>query len=148
MALTARPQQPGVVDTPSLLRRDVVVDFDWRAAIGAVRLREDELRALAAAGRRLVRVRGQWVEVDPDHIARALEFLARAAGGSGRVAEVLRLAARPPAGVPFVGVEAEGWLADVLAGAASVRVAEVPVPSGFLGTLRDYQRRGLDWLMM
>ncbi|WP_121194332.1 DEAD/DEAH box helicase [Motilibacter peucedani] len=146
VALSARPHQPGAVDVPSLLRRDVVVDFDWRAAVGAVRLREDELRELAAAGRRLVRVRGQWLEVDPAGIAQALEFLSQAPSGSGTVAEVLRMAARPPAGVSFVGIDAEGWLADVLAGAAAVRVADVPVPPDFGATLSPYQQRGLDWL--
>ena len=51
-----------------------------------------------------------------------------------------------PGGLPLVGVDADGWLGDLLAGDGAVRVQSVPVPAGFTGRLRPYQERGLAWL--
>jgi non-specific serine/threonine protein kinase len=65
------------------------------------------------------------------------------------LAEVLGLAAtldEETAGLPVLGVEGEGWVADLLAAAADERVERVPAPDGFTGTLRPYQERGLAWL--
>ncbi|MBO0714244.1 MAG: DEAD/DEAH box helicase, partial [Acidimicrobiales bacterium] len=47
---------------------------------------------------------------------------------------------------PLSGVEADGWLGELLAGAIDRRVEAMPTPSGFAGALRPYQERGLAWL--
>ncbi|MPY91995.1 MAG: hypothetical protein GEV08_02715, partial [Acidimicrobiia bacterium] len=58
---------PGVV-TESGFGLDQLVSFTWEAALGGRRLTRAELSALAraaAAKQQLVRVRGEWAEVDP-----------------------------------------------------------------------------------
>jgi SNF2 family DNA or RNA helicase len=49
-------------------------------------------------------------------------------------------------GLPLVGVDARGWIGDLLSGAADQRVEPIPTPAAFAGTLRPYQQRGLAWL--
>ena len=73
------------------------------------------------------------------------------ATGEGELAlsDALRLALAPDgqAGLPIDGVDAEGWVDDLLRdlrhGPRRERVNE---PPGFNGTLRPYQRVGLSWL--
>src|SRR6185437_11398520 len=51
-----------------------------------------------------------------------------------------------PGGLPVVGIEADGWLADLLAADVDRRLETVAAPESFIGTLRPYQERGLSWL--
>ena len=43
-------------------------------------------------------------------------------------------------------MRADGWLGDLLAGAAAQSLAPLEPPDGFTATLRPYQQRGLSWL--
>ncbi|HEU0103688.1 MAG TPA: DEAD/DEAH box helicase [Mycobacteriales bacterium] len=143
------PGQPGATDVGTVIGQQGLADVRWEVLLGEHGLDEDELAALAAAGQRLVRVRGQWVQVDPDKLARARTFLRRRRSGPMALAEVLQALARAddgPGGLPVVDVQADGWLADLLSGQAEHRVAAVAAPDGFGGTLRPYQERGLAWL--
>ena len=156
LRMTARVVSPGTVHTDSLIDRDAVVGFDWQAAIGGLRLSAEELERLAHATIPLVRVRGQWIVADQARIAAALAFLQREGSGSTDVGEVLRAAfdPEPPAGgLPVLGVEADGWLGDLIAGrigGTGAGMAEVDLPDGFefvfRAQLRPYQLRGLTWL--
>ncbi|GAA4202143.1 DEAD/DEAH box helicase [Actinocatenispora rupis] len=130
-----------------LVDRDALVAFQWRAAIDGVPLSGDELRMLASAKEPLVRVHGRWLAADPEQIAAAAAFLARADGGTMSSAEVLRLAVDPDAevaGLPVTGIATDGTLATVLSTPDSDR--ETVAPQGFRAELRPYQRRGLAWL--
>jgi SNF2 family DNA or RNA helicase len=109
--------------------------------------------ALAKLKVPLVRVRGQWVLLDAEEIKDAIARLKRKDKGlTGR--DALRIAlggqAGGPAGGDSVvsgGVEARGWIADVLARLENRDTIEpLPVPSGFEGELRPYQERGYAWL--
>jgi superfamily II DNA or RNA helicase len=63
------------------------------------------------------------------------------------VAEVLgEVAAGGDEDLPLVEVDADGWLGDLLSGAADQRLAPTPTPATFHGALRPYQERGLSWL--
>ncbi|WP_244844072.1 DEAD/DEAH box helicase [Actinocatenispora sera] len=132
-----------------LVDRDSVVAFQWRAAIDGVPLTDGEMRMLASAKRPLVRVHGQWLPADPDQIAAAARFLARAGGETMSSAEVLRLAVDPDAevaGLPVATVDTDGALATVLAGAETGPGNELVPPPDFRAVLRPYQQRGLAWL--
>ncbi|HVE23760.1 MAG TPA: SNF2 helicase-associated domain-containing protein, partial [Sporichthya sp.] len=57
---------------------DAIVDFRWEAALGEQRLTKADLAALARAveaKRSLVRLRGQWVEIDPGRVGALLESI-------------------------------------------------------------------------
>ncbi|MER7001940.1 DEAD/DEAH box helicase [Dactylosporangium sp. NPDC000555] len=141
---------PGTVATDSGLGLDAVVDYRWELAVGDEALTEDELRRLTDLKAPLVRLRGQWVELDPRRLAEGLSFLERhRAQESMTVADLLHLAggaAEGPGGLPVVEVTADGWLGDLLSGEAELRIGDAGVPAAFEGSLRPYQQRGLNWL--
>ncbi len=126
-----------------------LVSFRYDLALGDDALSEEELAELARLKVPLVRVRGQWVELDDRHLKAALKFLAGNRSGTMTAAEVLGTAIGrdgPPGDLPLTAVDADGWLGDLLSGQADDRLAAMETPEGFRGTLRPYQRRGLSWL--
>jgi hypothetical protein len=147
------PSQPGSAGGEAGIGQEVLVDFDWQLAIGKETLTEDEIDALVDAQQPLVRVRGQWIAVDPDRLARARAFFAKRGchrSGQMTLGDVLRSlgsADDGPGGLPVVGVDAEGWLAEFLSPQADTRLKPLTAPPGFIGSLRPYQERGLAWLV-
>lgn len=141
------PTAPGTVAGATGLGLQSLVDYQWQLALGDEPLTEEELRQLATLTTPLVRLRGQWVEIDPKRLAAGLKLIA--SQGRMTVAELLHAglhAEGGPAGLPVVSVTAEGALGELLAGQVDRRLEPVPTPAGFTGTLRPYQQRGLAWL--
>ena len=139
---------PGVVVRGGL-GREQVADFRWSLAVGDEALDEDEIAALVAAKAPLVRLRGAWVSVDQAALRRGLEFLRRGERRPPTAADVLALAAGVDDGdlpLPLAGVDAVGWLGDLLAGSAERTLTPVDPPAGFTAQLRPYQQRGVAWL--
>lgn len=144
------PSQPGLVEGTPALGQEGIVAFDWRLSIGADLLTDQEIETLIEVQSPLVKLRGEWLQVDPERLRRAREFLRRKNSGAGmtvgEVLHVLGSADEGPGGLPVTGVDAEGWLGDLLAPSSEQLLSPVPVPRGFTGTLRPYQERGLAWL--
>ncbi|WP_432083189.1 DEAD/DEAH box helicase [Streptomyces sp. WAC 04229] len=131
---------------PSLLSADALLAFNWTFALGDKSLTREELDLLAEAGRPLVRLRDQWVLVDPGEVHRAR------ARQDHKVAPVDALAAVLTGSTDVDGHRVEvrptGWLATLRERLADPEAQEaVPQPAGLDATLRDYQRRGLNWLV-
>jgi non-specific serine/threonine protein kinase len=143
------PPAPGAVAKDSGFGLETMADFRWQLAVGDDALTEEELAALASSRQGLVRLRGQWVSLDPGKLAAGLSLLA--GGGYDRLslAEVLHQAGSAeggPGGLEVLGVDVDGWLGDLLSGSAEHRLAPADAGPGFTGTLRPYQQRGLAWL--
>jgi SNF2 family DNA or RNA helicase len=137
---SARQSQFGMED---------LVSFRYDLAVGDEVLSAEELAELARLKVPLVRIRGQWVELDDQHLKAALKFLERKQSGTMTAAEVLGAAigGGGDAGeLPLAKVDADGWLGDLLSGQADQRLEPAETPEGFVGTLRPYQQRGLSWL--
>lgn len=143
------PPQPGIVTKESQLGMDQLVEYAWQVALGDEVLTEQELAALAEAKSPLVRIRGQWVEVDQARLAAGLKQLGRSGRRRMTAREVLRaglLGEGADTGLPMVGVAATGWLGELLAGGPGGSFQALPTPDGFGAQLRPYQERGLGWL--
>ncbi len=124
-----------------------LMDFKYEVAVGGEAVDPAELAELARLKVPLVRLRGQWVELDEAHLSAALRFLERNPAGTMSAAEALRAGLTGPADdVPLVAVDADGWLGDLLSGQADRRLRPMSTPAGFAGELRPYQERGLSWL--
>ena len=156
----ARPQVTGTVGArkPSSIGLDGLLDFSMAVTLDGAALSEQEIRALLAGTESLVLLRGQWVEVDRDRLQRAMqqfeaaEKLATQDGLS--FAEAMRLlsgatvtdGAAEAASPDWAQVTAGPWLAETL------RTLREPDGSGadpgpaLRGTLRPYQRAGVQWL--
>ncbi|HEX8211527.1 MAG TPA: DEAD/DEAH box helicase [Longimicrobium sp.] len=146
--LRARPAVPRE-NGPGRFGLDAIVAYDWEVSLGGASISAEEFRALAGRKVPLVRFRGEWVELKPSEVEAALRIFDRHATGEMTAAQLLRLAAgaeEVAEGLPLSGVEAEGWLGELLAGAGDAQAKPVPTPAGFNGKLRPYQRRGVGWL--
>lgn len=151
LRLTARAnvKSPKLAGGGGLTLTDIV-QFDWQMALGDEPLDVKELAALAALKAPLVKIRGQWVQLNAEEIQAALAFWKKNPSGKASVREVVQMAlgaSQLPGGIAVQGVQADGWMGEFLAqldGRAAF--AEQPVPNEFNGTLRPYQLRGYSWL--
>ncbi|MCW2898762.1 MAG: ATP-dependent helicase, partial [Streptosporangiaceae bacterium] len=133
-------------DLATFFGGDGLLTLNWRLALGGDPLTAAEMDRLAEAHRPVVRLRDQWVLVDPR--------LARKA----RQRELKPLTPIDALGAALTGVaEADGEPVRVSPGGwlegLRERIADpdgggdpVPQPAALAATLRDYQLRGLRWL--
>ncbi|MFD6419697.1 DEAD/DEAH box helicase [Streptomyces sp. NPDC060194] len=138
-----RPAPGSATDGTAFFDAEQLMRFGWQLALGGDDLTEQEMDALAEAHRPVVRLRDQWVVVDPALVRRArkrelglldpVDALAAALTGSAEV-DGERVEAVP--------VGALATLRDRL----TEGVRPVPQPAGLAATLRDYQLHGLGWL--
>ncbi len=110
----------------------------------------DEIRFLLDQGSSLVYFRDRWIEVDRGILKEALRALEK---GAGKNANALTFAL----GIGHVGsleieeIKAHGWLRGLVeelraAGSSSLIPHSPSLIPGFKGELRDYQKRGVEWL--
>lgn len=127
-----------------------IVKYRWELSLGGEAISREEFERISQRSMPLIRLGGQWVEVRPQDVRAAVEFLRDHPGGDIRVIEALRLAHgldAAEAGIPIVGLDATGWVANVInASSAGEAMPMLPQPRGFEGTLRPYQLRGMAWL--
>ena len=144
-AVTSPKMQGG-----SGLTLDQLIRFDWEVALGESTLSLEELEALASLKAPLVKLRGQWVQLNAAEIQAAVDIWKKKGTRQLPARDLIHMAlgaTRPAGGMEFEGVRAEGWIAQLLAqleGRASFEQLEVP--ARFRGELRDYQTRGYSWL--
>jgi non-specific serine/threonine protein kinase len=160
-----RPPRPEVTvrvgdKTPTALGADALLDFSVAVAVGDERLTAAEVRELLAASSGLVRLRGQWVELDRERLGEVLAHWERvrreAEAGGLSFLEGMRLlagaspaesgAAPPPAAEGWSRVEAGAWLARTLEGLRGAGLAGADPGPDLRGTLRPYQKTGVAWL--
>ncbi|WP_242885098.1 DEAD/DEAH box helicase [Actinomadura litoris] len=150
MRFTTRPDDPEASSgaaAPSGFDLKGMVKFRWDLAIGDERVDEAELEELARLKTPLVRLRGQWVELDEEQLEAALDFLRRPRRGRMPAAEAIRAVLHAgEAALPLVEVDAGGTLGDLLSGEADRRLAPLATPEELDAELRPYQERGLAWL--
>ncbi|MEU9102823.1 DEAD/DEAH box helicase [Streptomyces xanthophaeus] len=139
-----RSTAPGsATDGTAFFDADHLFAFSWELALGGDRLTPGEMDALAQAHRPVVRLRDQWVRVDPELVRKArkrelglldpVDALAVALSGTAEV---------DGEAVEAVPVGALAALRERLTG----ELAPLPQPAALKATLRDYQARGLAWL--
>ncbi|WP_416986256.1 DEAD/DEAH box helicase [Streptomyces sp. T028] len=138
-----RPAPGSATDGTGFFDSEELLQFRWQLALGGDPLSEAEMDVLAEAHRPMVRLRDQWVLVDPALVRKArkrelglldpVDALSAALTGTAEVDGET---------VEAVPVGALAALRDRLT--AGVRPAAPP--PGLHATLRDYQLRGLAWL--
>ncbi|MFF5183236.1 SNF2-related protein [Streptomyces sp. NPDC000345] len=135
---------PGsATDGTGFFESEELLQFRWQLALGGDPLSEAEMDALAEAHRPVVRLRDQWVLVDPALVRKARK---RELGLLDPV-DALSVALTGTAEVDGETVEAVpvGALA-ALRDRLTAGVCPAAPPAGLRATLRDYQLRGLAWL--
>ena len=148
---------------PSRLGMDALLDFSVDVTLGDETLSPAELRALLASADGLVRLRGQWVELDRGRLRELLdhwERVRRRGGADGlSFLEAMRLLAgaaeaggdhgAAATGEGWSRVEAGEWLGQALAGLRGPdTLEELDLGRDFHGALRPYQKTGVAWLWL
>ncbi|MGW2178646.1 DEAD/DEAH box helicase [Streptomyces sp. NPDC001732] len=138
-----RPAPGSATDGTSFFDAEHLFSFDWQLSLGDEQLTEQEMDRLAEAHRPVVRLRDQWVVVDPALVRKARK---RELGLLDPV-DALAVALTGSAEVDGEQVEAVpvGALAALRERITADATAIAP-PPGLDATLRDYQLRGLAWL--
>ncbi|MCX5435805.1 MULTISPECIES: DEAD/DEAH box helicase [unclassified Streptomyces] len=132
-------------DIPSFLAADALLAFNWRFALGDQELSREELDRLAEANRPVVRLRDQWVLIDPEEARRAREHQDRKVTPIDALGAVLTGSTEVDG--RRVDVHPTGWLAELRERLADPEGMEpVGQPAALSADLRDYQLRGLNWL--
>ena len=150
LAARAQVKSPKMTSKAGL-SLETILQFEWKVALGDQELTLKELKALAKLKSPLVKIRGQWVQLSAEEIRAALDFWKAKGDASVSARQALQMALgavpKVPGGLAFDGVQATGWMGDLLAQLEGQGGFEaLPVPSGFRGTLRPYQERGYSWL--
>ncbi|WP_405619207.1 SNF2-related protein [Streptomyces sp. NBC_01508] len=142
-AAVVRPAPGSATDGTPFFDSTELLKFNWQLALDGDPLSEAEMDALAESHRPIVRLRDQWVVIDPDLVRKARK---RELGLLDPV-DALAVALTGTAEVDGETVEAvpSGALA-VLRDRLVHGPAAVPQPAALDATLRDYQLRGLAWL--
>jgi non-specific serine/threonine protein kinase len=143
------------------LGADSLLDFSVGVTLGGEALSDTEMREILAASGGLVRLRGQWVEVDREKLAAALEHWKgiEQEAGSGAISffDGMRLLAgadfgvSPAASAPepvrqWSGVVAGEWLDKTLDELRNPDHIAADAPPDLRAGLRPYQQAGLNWL--
>ncbi|MFD5874425.1 DEAD/DEAH box helicase [Streptomyces sp. NPDC060322] len=142
-AAVVRPAPGSATDGTSFFDAEQLFAFDWQLSLGDDRLTEAEMDTLAEAHRPVVRLRDQWVVVDPALVRKARKR------ELGLLDPVDALAVALTGSAEVDGEQVDAVPAGALA-ALRERIldedATLPAPPGLDATLRDYQLRGLAWL--
>ena len=156
----ARPKVSAVVGAraPSAVGLDGLLDFNVDVTLDGEPLSGSEIDALLAGTDTLVSLRGQWVEIDRDRLATAMERFKAAEALAARDGLAFGEAMRLLSGVSVTeeGAEAEmadwavvsagPWLSETLRTLRAPDGMSVDPGPALVGTLRPYQRDGVQWL--
>ncbi|GAB3653922.1 DEAD/DEAH box helicase [Nocardioides korecus] len=152
----ASPREGALIE--GLFTEAALFSFDWRLALGpggpagadGGTLTDEEMTALAEARSPVIRLRDNWVVIDPA-VARRARRRVRAGSDHVPLAPVVALQAALTGKLYL-----DGGVMEVHPGATLEKVRDrvvgaaaappLPTPAGLTATLRDYQRHGFTWL--
>ena len=147
--LTARAKiSSGKMNEKARLSLENLLNYQVQVMLGGEVIDQVEFRRLAALKQPLVRLRGQWVMLDPAQIEAGLKFFEQGSRALD-LDEALRLGldGDESAGISVEGVRTDGWLKKLLDTLQQPnKIASLPPPDGLRAQLRPYQQRGYEWL--
>ena len=150
IGIKTKVKLPAMSGSGACLTLNRMIACDYAAALGNEELDLEELKTLAELKAPLVRVRGQWTQIDHKELAHAVHFLEKNPAGELSARELLATALGAPKkdeALFIRSVEVSGWLQELLEKLSSQGQFELlQPPLRFQGTLRAYQERGFSWL--
>ncbi len=147
--VATRPKEGPLMD--GLFGPGALFEFDWRLALGDDPLTDDEMAALADATTPVIRLRDNWMIIDPLVARRARKRVSTKQDRKRTVPPVVALQSA------LTGtIDLDGEQVEVHPGASLLKVrdrvvdaavvAPLDSPAGLAAPLRDYQRHGFTWL--
>ncbi len=141
----------GAKTSSGLLGLNTLVNYDWTISVGDTTLSAKEFENLVNLKLPLIQVRGQWVELRPEEIEKAIAFFQkRRRNGNMTLGEALRTGLgeeTSEVGLPVTEIETDGWITNLLGQlSGNESIASIETPEAFHGKLRPYQLKGVAWL--
>lgn len=148
---------------PSFVGLDALMDFEWRVSVNNVDLTEEEFRELMAQNRRLVKIGGRWMRLDPSFIKQVQAIMEKAEKQGMRVSDFIEQHLLYGDGTQTremmededndnnlfarIQIELHPRLKNFVNNLTSLSdLPEEAVPEEFHGELRPYQQKGMNWL--
>ncbi|NTU52232.1 MAG: DEAD/DEAH box helicase [Chlorobiaceae bacterium] len=150
MGIKVRVKAPAMKSSGNAMGLNALLACDYAASLGSDEIDLDELKRLAGLKMPLVRVRGQWRQLDHRELAAAVGFLEKQRSGELTVRDILATeygAGLPDASLAVQTVDADGWMKELLEKLkGESRFELLSQPDEFHGKLREYQVKGYSWL--
>ena len=142
---------------PSVVGMDALLEFNAELFLGDIPIGPEEARKLLEGSEGLAFIKGKWVAADPEKLKKVLEAYDKAQELADKegvsVRDALRFQLNPE---KFLGLAAEDddiqvghgqWMASVMKKLVDPEnIPPVKTGKGFRATLREYQKKGVDWL--
>lgn len=125
----------------AFMRLDDMLTFDWQVALGNEMVSVKEFQKLVNNSTGLVKIKDQYVLVDPNEMAKLYKQLENPPELTG--AEMLRAALSEEYKGGRVGISED--VRDIIKQFTDAQ--SQPLPDNLLANLRPYQHRGYDWLV-
>ncbi|WP_100333169.1 DEAD/DEAH box helicase [Bacillus alkalisoli] len=149
------------VTTPKVSGKSFVglqslVNFEWRFSTKNKELSEEEFLALVEQNRRLVRIGGEWVALDPSFIHQIRKMMEEAEQKGISFEDLIKNSAQSVVGADGLDDNAVSDMTIEMTGEVQKlfkklyegkEVQSFVTPAGFQGELRPYQQHGAGWLM-
>jgi SNF2 family DNA or RNA helicase len=148
--LTVKSKSEGKTSS-GLMGLDSILSYDWKIALGDGTMSQKEFEELARLKMPLVKIRGEWIELNPEDMEKALNYFNKKhKNREMTLMEALKLGLgqeESETGLKISGLEGEGMLKDFLEKfKGNKKITSLKTPENFKGKLRPYQERGLSWL--
>ena len=149
---------------PSFVGLNAMLDFDWRLSMNGVNLSEEDFNQLVDDQRRLVKIRGQWMKLDPAMIRRIQQMMTKAKKEGISIQDMLEQELVPRDAEDETEIESDDEhdpykyariqlelnrslkkLVSQLTNVSSIPLTETP--TAFQGELRPYQQLGMSWML-
>ena len=117
-----------------------LVSFEYLLSLNGEDISEEEWKNLIENKEELVQFRGEWVQLDLDHMSRILDFWQSNKAEDMNIFTLLDRASSPDIELD----EDTDKFVISLYGKQNFEIQETP--KGFIGTLRPYQKVGFSWM--
>jgi len=133
---------------PSIFDVHSMLDFKWEATIEGKQISDEEFKNLINSEDSLINLEGKWILVDQHSIA---DFRQSKISDFENYMDVLKVGLLGKIQLQENGTEydviIEGDFSDIISKLQSINSFEdIPCPSSFNGTLRNYQQEALTWM--
>ncbi|MGC8227776.1 DEAD/DEAH box helicase [Pseudobacillus badius] len=143
---------------PSFVGLQAILDFNWRLSMNGADLSEKEFLELTANNRRLVKVNGEWIQLDPEMVRKIQGLMKKAKKEGLRLQDLLEQEFVPeeepaddwtdPRLFAHIQIELNRSFRKMIAQLRDVSsIPILPAPAGLHAELRPYQQFGMSWLL-
>ncbi|WP_456277497.1 DEAD/DEAH box helicase [Bacillus sp. AK128] len=160
LALKAKVKNTPSSSRQSFVGMNAIIQYDWRLSTNGIDISEEEFTKLVDEKRRLINIRGRWIRLDPGFIKQVQTIMQKANREGLRFWDVLEqelLEEDREKSIEelenaqlfrHIQIELNDQLAGMIKKLTEVKeLPKIEIPTSLQGTLRPYQKHGVEWLL-